>query len=389
MKHSFIAFILFSITMVWGQPPQNNNGLNGNSNSTILLENVNKENLLDSTVMESLDEVLIKKEEDKRMDKKAMSSKVSEYKMYRAKTKSNPSSRSLNSEDQKQLNEKAMEMQKMAPESEETQIIYYDAGNYNVEREQELKKALRSNPNNADALSLWLANSLVKGDSLEARETLAKMDELKLIPADIECFSEDLVASVPANTILVTHGKWDTYGFMQLQLNEQASKSILNVSLDFLQSPQYRAMLNSKGLILPSTIDVNPSYLAALCALNTSKIWVFSMTIPKEYLIQFQDQISPNGLTFIMNHPNFKLDFKSENERLFRSLHYMDCNQKQDPQYNGLLSNYLPMLIYLDERYNEVSSVSKKNDGLGPQNDVRVKKQQISNKLKQPSKKGN
>jgi hypothetical protein len=196
-------------------------------------------------------------------------------------------------------------------------------------------------------LNLLLANSLVTGDTLMVSNTLNKIKALGLIPDAMTCYAVDLIKSVPENTTLITHGTLDTYSAIQEQVALRRN-SIDIISLDLLQSEQYRALLLKKGYTIPVQSIVDVTYLGDLIRVNPSKRFAFSMTIPSDYLVQFEEDLAPNGLVFLYPNSRSNEQILQTNEKFMDSFSYMDCGVELDESLAGLKQNYLPMILTVE-----------------------------------------
>jgi hypothetical protein len=342
---ALIGLFFFLTFQINAQPPQistNNAPLNGTFNQHI---EVNMDSL------QIREEINPSDDANEKLEIRNLEKDVNDYKTIRTKTKSNAYARSPSEGAQQLLDKNVQEIQSIAPESIEAEILYYDAGNYNADRASALQSSLEKDAENEEALTLWVANSLVLGDTIQAFATLKKMEALNYIPRDVLCYAKDLYASVPKNAILITHGKWDTYGFVYEQMYGSENQQSLNVSLDLLQSPQYRKLLTRKGLMLPEGKRIDVEYFKALCEINDERQFAFSMTIPKEYLVSFAKQMIPNGLVFLYPSSDEVDQVVANNEAYLDSFLFMDCGQMENNSLVGLNANYLPMLMLLEQQY--------------------------------------
>lgn len=352
MKKFLIPLLfVFVLAQSVAQPPQSNNS---NANGVII--NTNQSN--SGFVMDTTG-VLLKEESvpamdgvtDKNFEENAViQQEIKAYKAKKSVVKSNSLSRSASQEEQVELSNKAIKIKGLAQTKYdiiEANVLYYDVGNYDATRAPQLMEALRLNSNHIEGNKLWLANSLVTGDTISATKALSKLDSLGVIPEAMHCYASDLMNSVPDQTTLITHGGLDTYSAIQEQMvNQRTSINVL--SLDLLQSPQYRALLLKKGYSIPVQSQVDVTYLGDLIRINPHKRFAFSMTIPSAYLLQFQEELVPNGLVFL--YPN-SLDEEQvliNNEKYMDSFTYMDCGPEPEEFISMLKDNYLPMILTVE-----------------------------------------
>lgn len=354
MKQFLLFFFgFFWVVYVTAQPPQTNNISNGviiNSNAW-----ENSPQLLDSTHVlinnKDVEKTPAANDEEMRQQESTMFKKEADsYKLRKTQVKNNAFSRSASEAEEIQLKQSVTKLQGVAQtptEQIEANILYYDQGNYNADRAPQLREALRINPNHPQGLTLLLANSLVTGDTMMVLNTLAKFKELQLIPEPMICYGYDLIKSVPDHTTLITHGTLDTYSAIQEQLITRKT-AIDIISLDLLQSQQYRTLLLKEGYTIPvqSTVDVN--YLGDLIRVNPEKQFAFSMTIPSEYLVQFEQSLVPHGLVFLYTDNISAEQILQTNEQFLDSFTYMDCGDGLDQSIAPLKQNYMPMILTVE-----------------------------------------
>lgn len=333
------------------QPPQtnsNSNGLNFNSveKAPELLDSTQLKIFYTDEEFRSVDAV-----DDKLLKEQSSFKKEADtYKSSKARIKSNSSSRSASAAEDLQLQQSVTKLKGVAQtpsEQIEANILYYDQGNYNADRAPQLMEALRLNPNHPHGLNLLLANSLVTGDTLMVLKTLDKFKSLNIIPDAMTCYGNDLIESVPDHTTLITHGTLDTYSAIQEQLTLRRN-SIDIISLDLLQSQQYRALLLKKGYTIPVQSIVDVAYLGDLIRVNPLKTFAFSMTIPSDYLVQFEQDLAPSGLVFLYPNSLSNEQILQTNEQFMDSFSYMDCGVELDESIAGLKQNYLPMILTVE-----------------------------------------
>jgi hypothetical protein len=354
MKQNLL--ILFSVCIALfslAQPPQSNGVSNGNlfnnqGSTTVVLDSAQLQRM-DKDQIPAADDVEELNESEVRQQNN-FKKEADVYKSKKVALKSNSTSRSASDVDEVQLQHSVTKLKGLAQtpsEQIEANVLYYDQGNYNADRAPELNEALRLNPNHPEGLKLKVANSLVTGDTLTVLNTLNKMKSLRLIPDAMTCYAIDLIKSVPENTTLITHGTLDTYSAIQEQVAFRRN-SIDIISLDLLQSQQYRALLLKKGYSIPVQPTVDVTYLGDFIRINPATKFAFSMTIPREYLFQFEQDIVPNGLVFLYPNTLDEAQVLLNNERFLDSFSYLDCGEEPDETISPLRQNYMPMILTVE-----------------------------------------
>jgi len=354
MKKNLLSLVSALISLFsLAQPPQSNgvsNGIKFNNfvETTVVLDSVQLQ-LMDKDEIPVADDVEKLHESEVRQQNN-FNKEADVYKSKKVAIKSNSTSRSASDLEEVQLQHSVTKLKGLAQtpsEQIEANVLYYDQGNFNADRATELNEALRLNPNHPEGLKLKVANSLVTGDTLTVLNTLNKMKSLRLIPDVMTCYAVDLIKSVPENTTLITHGTLDTYSAIQEQVALRRN-SIDVISLDLLQSEQYRALLLKKGFTIPVQSIVDVTYLGDLIRVNPSKRFAFSMTIPSDYLVQFEQGLAPNGLVFLYPNTQSNEQILQTNEQFMDSFSYMDCGVELDESIAALKQNYLPMILTVE-----------------------------------------
>jgi len=344
-----VLIALFSLA----QPPQSNgvsNGIKFNNfvETTVVLDSVQLQ-LMEKDEIPVADDVKQLNESEGRQQNN-FKKEADVYKARKVALKSNSTSRSASDSEEVQLQHSVTKLKGLAQtqsEQIEANILYYDQGNFNADRATELNEALRLNPNHPEGLRLRVANSLVIGDTLTVLTTLNRIESLGLTPQAIRCYASDLINSVPNQTTLITHGTLDTYyAFYEQQLAQK--KAITIISLDLLQSQQYRALLLKKGYSIPVQPTVDVTYLGDFIRINPATKFAFSMTIPREYLFQFEQDIVPNGLVFLYPNSLNEAQVLLNNEQFMDSFSYLDCGEALDETVSALKQNYLPMILTVE-----------------------------------------
>ena len=354
MKKNLLSLVSVFIALIsLAQPPQSNgvsNGIKFNNfvETTVVLDSVQLQ-LMEKDEIPVADDVKQLNESEGRQQNN-FKKEADVYKARKVALKSNSTSRSASDSEEVQLQHSVTKLKGLAQtqsEQIEANILYYDQGNFNADRATELNEALRLNPNHPEGLRLRVANSLVIGDTLTVLTTLNRIESLGLTPQAIRCYASDLINSVPNQTTLITHGTLDTYyAFYEQQLAQK--NAIIIVSLDLLQSQQYRALLLKKGYSIPVQPTVDVTYLGDFIRINPATKFAFSMTIPREYLFQFEQDIVPNGLVFLYPNSLNEAQVLLNNEQFMDSFSYLDCGEALDETVSALKQNYLPMILTVE-----------------------------------------
>jgi hypothetical protein len=260
---------------------------------------------------------------------------------------------------QQQMDQIVDALGQSAPESFEYHYFKYIAGNYDVSLIDDLKKAEAIKPANSDVQAQMAAYYLITKDSKNALSYLDKLVASSRLSKDAIDYAEDILNSVEANGVLITHGFDDSYGVAYVQLSKKLRTDVRLISLDLLQSSKYRENLKAEGFNLPVLNVVNVQYLQELCIKNPTKTISVSMTTPKEYLSAIQQNLFTVGLVFEyhtdLTFNNFEKNDNLWNKVLTKKL----VDNATSERSKQLSSNYLPMMLVLRKVYDQKNEKEK------------------------------
>ena len=273
----------------------------------------------------------------------------SAFSLVRQNSKFNKFQRTPLPAEQSEMDAKVKQLELISPNSWEYHLAYFAAGNYNLDRSQALEKAYQMNPENLEVQKQYVSLKYMEGDTLSAQNMLSTMSLNELISLEVERYTSDVLTSCSMNSTLITHGFEDTYGTLFNQFSHQQRMDVNVVSLDFLQSPQYRITLEEKGYVLPKTTKIDVGYLSQFCYLNADKELFLSVTIPRTYFEPISKKLFPVGVTFqYANAPAEELPDRQEN-MWFYQLNKFGLAEGEDRSKFAL--NYIPLLLYLEQKY--------------------------------------
>lgn len=273
----------------------------------------------------------------------------SAFSLVRQNSKFNKFQRTPLPAEQSEMDVKVKQLELISPNSWEYHLAYYAAGNYNLDRSPALEKAYQMNPENLEVQKQYVSLKYMKGDTVSAQEALSLMSVNDVITMEVESYTSDVLTSCSMNSTLITHGFEDTYGALFNQFSHQQRMDVNVVSLDFLQSPQYRKALEEKGYVLPKTTKIDVGYLSQFCYLNADKELFLSVTIPRTYLEPISKKLFPVGVTFqYANAPADDLPDRQE-DMWFNQLNKYGLTEGE--QRSKFAMNYIPLLLYLERKY--------------------------------------
>ena len=273
----------------------------------------------------------------------------SAFSLVRQNSKFNKFQRTPLPAEQSEMDAKVKQLELISPNSWEYHLAYYAAGNYNLDRSPALEKAYQMNPENLEVQKQYASLKYMEGDTLSAQNMLSTMSLNEVISLEVERYTSDVLTSCSMNSTLITHGFEDTYGTLFNQFSHQQRMDVNVVSLDFLQSPQYRITLEEKGYVLPKTTKIDVGYLSQFCYLNADKELFLSVTIPRTYFEPISKKLFPVGVTFqYANAPAEDLPDRQEN-MWFYQLNKFGLAEGEDRSKFAM--NYIPLLLYLEQKY--------------------------------------
>jgi len=372
MKQTIFFSLLFLFHFIsFGQPPngiqktpQSTNQMGVKENGT----NMSKGKLSTNTNMESnglikmdssyfkLDQKLEERENDSEQDdtKEIRENDktlhvFSAFSLVRQNSKANKFQRTPLAAEQAEMDSKVKQLELIAPDSWEYKLSFYSAGNYNLNRASAIEQAYSMNPDNLEVQKQYLSLKYINGDTVNSGNTLSLMSLNEDISLAVERYTSDVLTSCTMNSTLITHGFEDTYGALFNQFSHQQRTDVKVISLDFLQSPQYRKALEEKGYVLPKSSKIDVGYLSQFCYLNAEKELFLSVTIPRTYLDPLSKQLFPVGLTFqYIDAPAEDLPIRQE-DLWFYQLNKYGLNEGEERSKFAM--NYMPMLMYLEAKY--------------------------------------
>jgi hypothetical protein len=372
MKQTIFFSFLFLFSFIsFGQPPngllntpQNTNQIGNSENGIILSKGkLNSNTNIESNGLIKMDSSYFKMEQkleeretyseqedmkDIRENDKTLHV-FSAFSLVRQNSKTNKFQRTPLVAEQAEMDAKVKQLEQISPNSWEYQLAFYSAGNYNLNRASAIEQAFAMNPENVEVQKQYLSLKYINGDTINAGNTLSLMSLNEDINLAVERYTSDVLTSCTMNSTLITHGFEDTYGALFNQFNHQQRMDVKVISLDFLQSPQFRTELEEKGYVLPKTTKIDVGYLSQFCYLNADKELFLSVTIPRTYLDPLAKKLFPVGLTFqYVDAPAEDLPLRQEN-LWFYELNKYGLNVGEERSKFAM--NYMPLLMYLEAKY--------------------------------------
>lgn len=251
-----------------------------------------------------------------------------------------------------------MEMQLKAIEqinknSFEYHLLNYQVGNYDFSRVKSLEKAAKIKPNDIAVLKEFSAFSYIMKDEKELAKYLNSLNAMRVFSIDLELFAANLLKSLPNNSILITHGENDTYPLLIQQIIRNVRKDVEIISLEHLQSMEYRKRLKNEGFMIPNNAVVDTDFFREFMELNTRKAIVAAPSLPVAYLSK-GEKLNSTGLGYYLFQNSDKNFNTSRYEKELKSLITMHANRGSG---SDVISNYLPYLFDVRNEYLKKSDI--------------------------------
>lgn len=256
---------------------------------------------------------------------------------------------------QNKMNEAVQFFELNAPKSFEYHYFKYLSSNYNLDFLHHLKEAERMQPDNTDVHVQLAACYMIQNDTKNSLGYIDRLIETGRLSSSALRYAEDILLSMPNNGTVITHGFDDMYAVWYQQKNNGVRPDVTIISLDFLQSAQYRKRLGSDYNI-PESAIVDVPFLEEFCRSNPEKRIGISLTTPKDYFHPLLRQLYIRGLVFeysLVPFDNFEANAYLWKHVLKKELAY----QSTDTLGKQLSANYLPMLFVLRKVYRQLGDM--------------------------------
>ncbi len=270
-----------------------------------------------------------------------------DYKAVQYQSTHNPASRSASPVLQEKMNENLELMNVVAPDAFETNLFNYWNGHYDSKNANYLLRAAEQNPESKELRQQLSAYYYIENDAQAVDSITTVMVTDGTFCSGQLNYATDLMSSVQANSTLIVHGFDD---FLPLVNVMGATTYSFNVvSLDLLQSSEYRQALTAQGYTVPESGEIDTAYLKLFVEANSDKNIQLSLTLPKEYLQSFLPDLYPLGLTFTL----VKRDEDEEyNAGLWENKWNKEILLKGTNDWGDTWTkNYLPALVTLKMYY--------------------------------------
>jgi len=250
---------------------------------------------------------------------------------------------------QEQLHARLKEIELMNDQSFEYHLLKYQIGNYDFTKIESLEEAEKLKPNDAKVMKEFSAYYYIINNEKELNKYLGRLDALRFFTKDLELYANNVLQSLPSNSVLICHGEQDTYPLLIQQKIKSLRLDVEIISLDHLQSDEYRKRLKNTGFKIPKNDIIDTQFFAEFMRLNSDKNIIVAASVPQPYL-KMGEKINSVGLGFSFEN-NVSDDY---NLKLYeKGLKNEISNHVNQTKQGSLLTNYLPFLFSVRNLYIE------------------------------------
>jgi hypothetical protein len=250
---------------------------------------------------------------------------------------------------QQQMQLRLNEIEQINNQSFEYHLLNYQVGNYDFSKINSLKAAEKLKPNDVTVLKEFSAYSYIKNDIAELNKYLQHLNSMRAFSKDLELYAINVLHSLPSNSVLISHGEQDTYPLLIQQKLNNVRNDVEIISLDHLQSDEYRKRLKKQGYNIPKKDVIDTQFFDEFMKLNSDKYIVVAVSVPKSYLEKGKN-LQNVGLGF--SFENKASNAAKSNLIFFENSLKSKINQHISISKNGqLLGNYLPFLFDVRNSY--------------------------------------
>jgi hypothetical protein len=258
--------------------------------------------------------------------------------------------------ERQEMQEQLKELEIINAKSFEYNLLNYQVGNYDFSRIANLRAAEKQQPNNATVLKELSAYFYIMHEETVLKQYLTKLANQMIFSNDLQMYAENTLQSLPLKSILLTHGENDTYPLLIQQKIKNTRTDVEIISLDHLQSKEYRNRLKKSGFLFPKNDFIDTQFFEEFMRLNNSKNIIVAASFPRPYLAKGGKDLKSVGLGF---NTSSKFDDVANvvlYEKSLKSSINKHVNQAKEKQ---ILGNYLPFLFSVRNYYIENNNANK------------------------------
>lgn len=269
-----------------------------------------------------------------------------------------PGQKNPTAHQQRRMNEFVKQSQRENTNSFEYNLSVFMAGNYDISKKEFLDNAKLLQPKNQQVLLQSVGTNFILADEKTLISDLKELKKQKKWTTDDFLYAKDVLTSISANGILITHGINDSYPVLYFQLIENYRKDVKIIPMHLLQSREYKKQLLKYQLFIPASNTINIQYIQEFCQLNEESGLYLALTIPQTYFSPIEQYLYPLGLTF--HYSKSIIKNSSLNEQLWKNeLDKSVIHKSNEVTGKQLSANYLPLLLNLYSYYEADNNVKQ------------------------------
>lgn len=264
--------------------------------------------------------------------------------------------RSYTESQKEQLSAGVSQLKSLDKNSFEYHLYNYLQKPYNLDQLESLKKAESMNAYDFTVLKSFSAYHHIMGNENELKQYLSKLHQGKYFGDELATYAQLTLASLPKNTVLLTHGNDDTYPLLIQQKIKNVRNDVEIVSLDHLVSEVYREELKNKGYKMPDQSIVDTKFLASFVAMNSSKKVACANSLPHPYLNALSGKLNVVGYSFsTTSTSNINIQF-------YESKLKFELSDLVKSKRKTILRNSLPLLFDVRNHFIDKKEEKKRQE---------------------------
>ncbi len=259
----------------------------------------------------------------------------------------------------RELNKGVQELKRIDKTSFEYHLYNYLKSPFDFDEIQSLRKAESLNAYNYAVLYSFSAYHYIQGNESDLNNYLSKLFQGKYFNDNLLQSAELCLRSLPKNTVLISHGKDDTYPLLINQKIKKLRSDVEVISLEHLLSEDYRLKLMKRGFDVPERELIDIEFLNQFLLNNSDKNIVCANTLPSNYLKALDVKLSVVGFGFS------SVNKQSINVQFYERDFVNTLPSLLAKRNNVALSNSLPLLFdvrnyYIEKRkYNQSDEIEQ------------------------------
>ncbi len=256
----------------------------------------------------------------------------------------------------RELNNGVQELKRIDKNSFEYHLYNYLKSPFDFDQIESLRKAESLNAYNFAVLYSFSAYHYIQGNESDLNNYLSKLFQGKYFNDNLLQNAELSLKSLPKNTVLISHGKDDTYPLLINQKIKKIRSDVEIISLEHLLSEDYRLKLMKRGFDIPERELIDSEFLNQFILNNGGRNIVCSNTLPSAYLKALDVKLFVAGFGFS------SVNQGDVNVRFYEGKFVKILPTLLTKGSNITLSNSLPLLFDVRNYYIDKKKYKKSED---------------------------